>query len=68
MEQFKCCLCGKLSEGFGNNPDPLPSLNDSDECCDECNGTKVIPARLSALMMMDGLTSRVKRFDSEKEN
>jgi len=26
------------------------------------------PARLSALMMMDGLTSRVKRFDSEKEN
>jgi len=44
------------------------SLNDSDECCDECNGTKVIPARLSALLMMDGLSSRVKRFDSEKEN
>jgi len=67
MELFKCCLCGKDTKGFGNNPDPLPSLNDSDECCDECNATKVIPARLSALLMMDGLTSRRKQFNSEKE-
>lgn len=65
MEQFKCCLCGKDSEGFGNNPDPLPSKNESDECCDECNSTKVIPARMSLLMMMDGLTSRVKGFSKE---
>ena len=46
---FKCCLCGKHSEGwgdkkqFGNNPQPL---KDDCECCDECNNSKVIPARL----------------------
>ena len=23
MEKFKCCLCDKEVQGFGNNPDPL---------------------------------------------
>lgn len=67
MEQFKCCLCGEDTEGFGNNPQPL-AKNDNDRCCDDCNTLRVIPARLAALMMMDGLTSQVKRFDTEKEN
>lgn len=40
-----CCICGKpLPEGsFGNNPAPLMSEG---VCCDHCNLTKVIPARL----------------------
>jgi hypothetical protein len=67
MEQFKCCLCGEDTEGFGNNPQPLAKGQD-DRCCDDCNTLRVIPARLAALMMMDGLTSQVKRFDTGKEN
>lgn len=48
MEKFKCCLCDKEVEGYGNNPSPL-SENEDDECCDECNLTKVIPARINSL-------------------
>lgn len=41
-----CCLCGNECENqFGNNPWPL-SKNEEDRCCDICNDTKVIPARL----------------------
>lgn len=42
-----CCLCGKdLKDEFGNNPYPLKKNGD---CCNECNITKVIPARLNNL-------------------
>lgn len=45
---MKCCLCGKDFIGYGNNPWPLRE-NEDDRCCDECNDTKVIPARLQRL-------------------
>ena len=39
-----CCLCGKdLGYEFGNNPYPLKTKGD---CCNHCNITKVIPARI----------------------
>lgn len=41
-----CILCGKHIEGYGNNPAPLA---DEGKCCDECNKTKVIPARMKTL-------------------
>jgi hypothetical protein len=46
-ETVICCLCEK---GFndpygGHNPDPLGK--EGDRCCDDCNATKVIPARLA---------------------
>lgn len=40
-----CVLCGKHIDGYGNNPAPLA---DEGKCCDDCNATKVIPARLEA--------------------
>ena len=53
----KCCICGRQLEGFGNNPDGAmwrneegtivaPEFSKEDRCCDFCNFTKVIPARL----------------------
>ena len=39
-------ICGKEFEGYGNNPDPV---EDHGECCDECNLTVVIPARLAMM-------------------
>lgn len=40
---FKCCICGRESKGFGNNPVPISY---SGICCDECNSKVVIPARM----------------------
>ena len=48
-EHFVCCLCGKSVHGaWGNNPWPL-SDDANDRCCDACNATKVIPARLGII-------------------
>ena len=46
-EGYVCCLCEtKFFNSYGNNPAPLKNTG---ECCDECNKTKVIPARLKAM-------------------
>ena len=42
---WKCCLCGEYFTGWGNNPWPLGKTED-DRCCDYCNESKVIPARI----------------------
>lgn len=39
----RCCLCGDPIAAYGNNPWPLA---DEGECCDRCNFTKVLPARM----------------------
>jgi len=41
----KCSICQKFYAGFGNNAWPV---NDG-RCCDWCNATVVIPARLTNL-------------------
>ena len=51
MEKFKCCLCGKEVEGYGNDPSPIQTKNEDDECCDECNLAKVVPARMELLFI-----------------
>lgn len=53
-----CVLCGKHIDGYGNNPAPLA---DEGKCCDECNSTKVIPARMKVLRDK-------KRVDEDIEN
>ena len=45
MEMYDCVLCEKSFIGYGNNPAPL-NTSDGAKCCDGCNVTKVIPARL----------------------
>ena len=42
-----CSLCGAKDIGFGNNPAPLLNHGEEQSCCDKCNLTKVIPARLA---------------------
>lgn len=49
MESKKTCsICGKIFTGWGNNPWPV-TTGENDTCCDECNDTKVIPARIKNL-------------------
>ena len=48
MEMKMCCLCKCFIVGrYGNNPAPLAELPKL--CCDTCNTTKVIPARLARM-------------------
>lgn len=47
MKKKICCICGKeFNEGFGNNPWPVKKEG---ECCNYCNATVVIPARLGIM-------------------
>ena len=41
-----CCICGEPFLGYGNNPWPV---EEDGECCDVCNITVVIPARMSQM-------------------
>ncbi len=41
---FKCCICDELIlNEYGNNPWPV---KDTGKCCNICNETEVIPARI----------------------
>lgn len=42
---MKCCICGKKIIGYGNNAEPVKKGT----CCDECNMTVVIPARIAGI-------------------
>ena len=33
-KKFVCCICGKESVGYGNDPEPI---NTEGRCCDKCN-------------------------------
>lgn len=49
MENIKtCCICGKQFEGWGNNPAPVKNEG---VCCDECNMSHVLSARLGGFFM-----------------
>lgn len=41
-----CVFCGKRIDGYGNNPAPV---KDEGVCCDKCNNTIVLAARIKAL-------------------
>lgn len=43
-----CTLCDEEYEGYGHNPAPLDTQIGA-RCCDTCNATKVVPARIALL-------------------
>ncbi len=43
VKEFKCCLCGKMANGHGNNAQPLRE----GKACDACNVSIVIPHRIA---------------------
>ena len=47
---YICVLCDAACIGWGNNPDPVNGLTYNDgRCCDDCNATRVIPARVQLI-------------------
>lgn len=50
-KNLKCCFCKKQLQDYGNNP--APANNDPKaRCCDFCNHTIVMPARVPHLAAM----------------
>ena len=47
-EKHICCICGEEFTGWGNNPSPVND-DENARCCDICNDTVVVPARIGAL-------------------
>ena len=45
---YQCSICGRVFSGYGNNPYPV-TKGENDRCCDACNDSKVIPARINGL-------------------
>lgn len=43
-----CCICKKEFKGYGNNAEPIKKGT----CCDKCNKTFVILARMLDISMM----------------
>lgn len=45
---FKCSICQKFDivDGYGNNAQPV----NNGRCCNDCNRTVVIPARLDIML------------------
>ena len=43
MKKYRCVLCGKEVEGYGNNPAPLAQKG---KCCKDCFMSKVLPKRM----------------------
>jgi hypothetical protein len=40
-----CAICKKKFSGYGNNAEPVAE----GQCCDSCNKTKVVPARIKEI-------------------
>jgi len=40
-----CCICGRLFEGYGNDPRPVID-KPGKRCCDECNNKIVVTERM----------------------
>lgn len=56
-----CCLCDGRYENWGNNPYPLCDKADYESrCCQACNDTKVIPARMMDMFKKDYLKKKLK--------
>jgi len=63
---MKCILCNKEIGKYGNNAMPIKEGS----CCDDCNLTKVIPARLARLSNADvkcAIDSTKKEAKADKE-
>lgn len=44
-KKYKCCFCGNMCDGWGNNPAPLKE-DGKNRCCDLCNKDIVVPVRV----------------------
>lgn len=61
---YKCHFCGKMEEGYGNDPWPLDT-NPTHRVCEKCNNEVVIPARIEKLTQKESKNENVDQRDVE---
>lgn len=61
---YKCHFCGKMEEGYGNDPWPLDT-NPTNRVCNKCNDEVVIPARIEKLMKKESKNENADQKDVE---
>lgn len=61
--KYTCCFCGLPFYGYGNNAEPVIK---NGVCCNECNKTKVIPARIKSLES-PAVTNEIEKVNDIKE-
>lgn len=50
----KCCLCGGEYTYYGNNPSPFFADDiENNRCCNLCDNTKVMPARMIMMRLQN---------------
>lgn len=61
---YKCHFCGKMEEGYGNDPWPLDT-NPTHRVCEKCNNEVVMPARIEKLTQKESKNENVEQKDVE---
>ncbi len=79
MEKKKCCICGALIVGYGNDPvgamwldendkPRRPSWKSTDRCCEKCNMKYVVTGRLFQIYhKKKSMQNILNRKPSEKD-
>jgi 1-deoxy-D-xylulose 5-phosphate reductoisomerase len=63
-EKHVCCICKKIFNGEGNNPDPVENKG---RCCNDCNAKYVIAARIGMLGIIPSKDEIKKSADIARE-
>lgn len=64
---YQCCICGNNFSGYGHNPQPVDDTEGA-RCCDRCNSSVVIPARMKNYILGSESTDREDSWGMEKSS
>ncbi len=64
---YQCCICGNNFSGYGHNPQPVDDTEGA-RCCDRCNSSVVIPARMKNYILGSESTDKEDSWGMEKSS
>jgi hypothetical protein len=64
---YQCCICENHFSGYGHNPQPVDDTEGA-RCCDRCNSSVVIPARLKNYILGSESSDKEDSWGMEKSS
>ena len=64
---YQCCICENQFSGYGHNPQPVDDTEGA-RCCDRCNSSVVIPARLKNYILGSESPDKEDAWGMEKSS
>ena len=64
---YQCCICENNFSGYGHNPQPVDDTEGA-RCCDRCNSSVVIPARLKNYILGSESSDKEDSWGMEKSS